>query len=699
MTRQRFAFLFMNCVFLLQISFHRLYAQDPPMQWGEIPRSDLEMKSYPPDTNASALILCDYGESSIDANYILTFARHLRIKILTLKGYESGTQYIDLYTKKNYERIHDIEGTTYSLDDHNEIVKTELESKDIFQEKVNTDRTRYRFTLPSLKVGCVIEFRYKIMTEYLGLIHDWWFQYSEPALWSEYRIYSPQNVGYMTVFRKNQPFAAKDNIDVKCRYSTHSSLSYGNDELQCYEIRLAMKDVPALRDEPFTTTMNDYRSKVSVQFSGWASLTHGVKTFMTDWKKLVEELLKDDYFGDRIDDTKKVRNQTNDIIAGLSTPEQKLAAIYHWVSSSIVCSGGNGLDATHDVNDVLESKTGTSAEITFLLLSMLKSAGINADPVIVSTRDNGKIQDSYPIIDQFNYVLARGTIGNQEYFLDATDPERPMEMLPANVLNVKGLVVNSDSMKWATLTTQKRGMAAAVATLEVHEDGSLSGMIDDSYSEYGGLFARQKLMGRKSLDIAKEQFETEASGLTIDSVWVSGKDSIEEALGFHASISAPSYALKNGDMIYFNPQIIHRERENPLKTKERTFPLDYGYPRSLTSAINIVIPDSFDVLERVSDKSISLAGDAAVYTRRVDVAGRQIHLVSKFEIRRSEISADNYAALRDFYTRVVAAESEQFVLSHVKKVTVSAPADSLKQSTVPGHKASKKTQKKNGAQL
>ena len=574
MTRQRFAFLFMNCVFLLQISFHGLYAQDPPMQWGEIPRSDLEMKSYPPDTNASALILCAYGESSIDANYNLTFANHMRIKILTLKGYEWGTQHIDLYTKKNYERIHDIEGTTYSLDEHNEIVKTELESKDIFQEEVNTDWTRYRFTLPSLKVGCVIEFRYKIMTEYLGLIHNWWFQYSEPARWSEYRIYSPQNVGYMTVFTKNQPFAVKDNIDVKCRYSTHSSLSYGNDELQCYEIRLAMKDVPALRDEPFTTTMNDYRSKVNVQLSGWASLTRGVTTFMTDWKKLVEELLKkDDEFGDRIDDTKKVRNQTNTIIAGLSTPEQKMAAIYHWVSSSIVCSGGNSLDAKHDVNDVLESKTGTSAEITFLLLSMLKSAGINADPVILSTRDNGKIQDTYPIIEQFNYVLARAAIGSQEYFLDATDPERPMEMLPANVLNVKGLVVNSDSMKWATLATQKRGMAAAVATLEVREDGSLSGTIYDSYSEYGGLFARQKLMGRKSLDIAKEQFETEASGLTIDSVWVSGKDSIEEALGFHASISSPSYALKNADMIYFNPEVIHRVRENPLKTKRKDIPI------------------------------------------------------------------------------------------------------------------------------
>ena len=697
MTRIRSFVAVISCM-LLHIVPLRLYAQDPPIVWGEIPRADLEMKSYPPDTNASALILCDYGESSIDAHHDLTFVRHMRIKILTEKGYESGTEFINLYTKEHFERIHDIEGTTYSLDEHHDVVKTELESKDIFSEEVKSGWTRYRFTLPSLKVGCVIEFRYKIMTEYLGLIQDWRFQYAEPARWSEYRIYSPQNIGYMTVFTKNQPFEVKENVDVKCRYAIHSSLSYGNDELQCYKIRLAMKDVPALRDEPFTTTMDDYRSKVRVQLTGWATFQRGVKTFMTDWKQLVGDLLKSDYFGDKIDDTRKVRNQTNAIIAGLTSPETKMAAIYDWVSSSIVCSGRNSLEAERDVNDVLESKTGTNAEITFLLLSMFKSAGISADPVILSTRDNGKIQESYPIIDQFNYVLARVMIGTEEYLLDATDPERPMSLLPTKVLNVKGLVVNSDSMKWITLAARKKGTEASISTLELHEDGSISGTIDDSYSEYGGLEVRQSLQAKKNIDVAKEKFDTDVSGITIDSLSVSGKDSINRPIRLLASVSSPNYALKNGELIYLNPQVVHRLAENPFKSKERKFPVDYSYARVTNSIVTIVIPDSFDVIERVSEKSISVAGNAAVYTRRVDAAGRQIHVASKFEILKSEVSPDDYASLREFYTRVVAAESEQFVLSRVKKISVSAPADSLNQNAVPDHKASKKTEKKKGKQ-
>ena len=693
MTRIRFL-LFVISFTILSILPHRLYAQDPPIVWGEIPRANLEMKTYPADTNASALILCDYGVSTVDQNYDIVFTRIMRIKILTTKGIEWGTHSVQLLTKKHYESINGIEGVTYSLDEHNEIVKTVLEKQDIYEEAVDADITRYSFTLPLLKPGCVVEFRYSIVAQNLWFIRNWYFQYSEPALWSEYRIHSLKTVGFMTVFNKNQPFAITEDVDEKCPEVTLSMTKAGTSELPCYRFRLAMKDIPALREEPFTTTMNDYRSKVNVQLTGWANLYSGVHMIMTDWKKLIDEMMDNTYFGDRIDDTRKVRKQTDAVVAGLTSPEEKLAAIYHWVATSVVCSGKNRLYADNEVNDVLESKTGTNAEITFLLLSMLKSGGIKADPVILSTRDNGKIQDTYPIESQFNYVLAQVTIGSQIFWLDATDPERPMGLLPAEVLNVKGLVVNSDSIKWVRLSTQQRAVESSISSLKVHEDGSISGTIDDSYAEYGGLFVRQSLQQKKNLEVAKEKFNPEASGITIDSVSVTGKDSIDQPIRLIASISSPSYALKNGDLIYLNPQITDRLAENPFKSKERKFPVDYGYPRVSTFVTNITIPDSFEVLERVSDKSISLAGNAAVYTRRVDVAGREIHLLSKVEIRKSEIPPGDYSSLREFYTRVVAAESEQFVLSRIKKVPVSAPADSLNQSMVPDHKAAKKAQKK-----
>ena len=76
------------------------FTQSPPITWGDIPRADLEMKSFPKDTNASAVVLCDYGESYFNDDLNIVFNRHVRIKILTTKGYEWGTASIAAVPRK-----------------------------------------------------------------------------------------------------------------------------------------------------------------------------------------------------------------------------------------------------------------------------------------------------------------------------------------------------------------------------------------------------------------------------------------------------------------------------------------------------------------------------------------------------------------------------------------------------------------------
>src|SRR5690606_23706838 len=91
--------------FLLFVSATHLYSQDPPIEWGEIPIEDLQFTSFPGDTNASAVILCDYGESKFNNDFHIEFTRHLRVKILNQKGYDWGTHAVRVYSKDGLERI------------------------------------------------------------------------------------------------------------------------------------------------------------------------------------------------------------------------------------------------------------------------------------------------------------------------------------------------------------------------------------------------------------------------------------------------------------------------------------------------------------------------------------------------------------------------------------------------------------------
>ena len=64
-------------------------SQKSPIKFGNVGLEDLQMKTYPEDTSAIAVVLCDYGYFDISA---FQFTRNLRIKILKKEGSSIGTR-------------------------------------------------------------------------------------------------------------------------------------------------------------------------------------------------------------------------------------------------------------------------------------------------------------------------------------------------------------------------------------------------------------------------------------------------------------------------------------------------------------------------------------------------------------------------------------------------------------------------------
>ena len=67
-------------------------AQKSPIKFGEVSLEDLKMTRYEKDSSAAAVVLCDFGESSINysqnTGFSLNFQRTTRIKILKKDGLE-----------------------------------------------------------------------------------------------------------------------------------------------------------------------------------------------------------------------------------------------------------------------------------------------------------------------------------------------------------------------------------------------------------------------------------------------------------------------------------------------------------------------------------------------------------------------------------------------------------------------------------
>lgn len=634
------------------------YSQDVPIKWGKIPLSDLQMTSFPKDSNASAVVLCDFGESKLDDELDIVYTRYLRVKILNENGYDWGTHSIYLYTGKYGERLDKLEAITYSLDDNGEIVETELDDDEIFEEEITEDRVKYSFTMPALKPGCIVDIHYKILAESLWFIRGWVFQKDEPVLWSEYRLIYPKNISFASVTHGYEPWAINEYNEVNQVFRGVAASYIGNIS-NCNYYRWAVKDIPALRDEPYITTIDDYVNKIDVQLAGYAFLEGGVKHVLNDWKTLNNELLDHKSFGEKID-ASDVEELTESITKELNTPEEKMTAIYNWIIKSIVWTGEKSVYADYDVDDVIQYKKGNSADITFLLLSMLKSAGIKGDPVILSTRSNGTVQDLYPIISQFNYVLAKVNIGAKTYFIDATDSYRPMDVLPVRILNIRGLIIKPDKPEWVTLTSSKNNIDSTVVNVSLNTDGSLTANFDEEFGEYQSLSLRKDITDKSDIEHVKEIYDTESLGFEIDSASIDRKDSINLPLRISSNLSSTSYTQLGGNFIYFNPNLIHRLKNNPFKVKERKFPIDYAYPRGWNMIINITIPDGYELKEQYSNKAMFVSNSAS-FKRQMEIHNNIIQIMTKMEIKQSLIKSNYYQQLKDFYAQIIASQSEMLV--------------------------------------
>ncbi len=641
------------------------------MEWGEIPPEQLAMTSFAGDSNATAVILCDYGESSLTNDVGVAYTRHRRIKILTKAGFDWGTHSVVLFTKDHTERIDDIEGITHSFGPDGKVVETEMDDDAVFKEDVDGNHTRVRFTLPALTPGCVIEYRYSIFSESLWLIRNWEFQTSEPVVWSEYRVTTPPQIAYSAVVHGYEKYAISENVAVNRVFQDRMAGYLGSQMVRCNHLRWAVANAPAMRREPFITTTDDYINKVSLQLAGYAFAGGGgIKRVLQTWESVLEELLDARDFSKRIDVTGDVRDATARVTAGLTSQGEKAKAIYDFVRRTVVWSGFHRTFADKEVDDILETKSGDDAEISFLLLSMLKSAGIPGTPVLVSTRENGMIQKLYPIINQFNYVVCRIMVDGRPMFLDATDPLRPMSLLPSEVLNTEGLLIEEGPVTWVRIESPRLYVHRSVAAIALREDGSINGTLESADEDYSALEKRRGLKDKKDIDIVREAFSTEETGITVDSVEIEGRDSVEAELKLRAEISSDQYASVAGDLIYVNPLIIDRKKDNPLKLRVRKFPVDMAYGTRTTTVVNVKAPKGFVVKEPLPDKVVQYQDGGATYSRKCLVEDGQIQVVSDLNIRQSYFSPIEYSRLRNFFAEMLSLQNDQIVL---QKATSAKP--------------------------
>lgn len=640
-----------------------LLGQTLDMTWGNIPRPDLSMTVYPADSSAEAVVLADVGQIRIIAatgnqrtRYFLD--RHRRIKLLKRPSFDNyGRMKIFFVHDDDRERIEELKAQTILPNGR----KYQVLAKDIFRTKENEFVSSLSFAFPNLEEGAILEVEYQLISTDVIEPRPWFFQEGIPVRHSQFKIENESRVSYVTLFNGGEYYPERESVGKVTTYRNgETRIVYGPEFI-------VMENAPALKEEEYITTLEDYRAKVRLQGESYYTQDGRREQLFTTWEKSARSLLDHPQFGHQFrkkKNFKKVLEELEPFISQEMEPEMIMKTIFFFVNRQLTYNGNKSFWVGDNLNKVFTQKQGNAGEINLLCLALLKTFGLDAFPILTSTRDHGKMYQHYPLIDQFNYVLVGVKMGEKIVLLDATDPLLTVNMPRPNALNKLGWAVDLEHLSWIDINVP---MCRDIygSELRIDEEGNVMGKMRAIFNSYTSLSERQLHHSDPSGSYWKNRMGMFTSDILLKSVNV--QDYGESSSKFMNEIlfEVPNGAMKAGDYLYLSPIYYSTFEQNPFQLKQRDYPIDFPYPFEERYVVSLIVPEGYEVEEIPESTSFLLPNGAGKFEYKASHLSGKIQLMLSVILSETTFSPDQYDDLKMLFDQLVTKRSEQIVLKKI----------------------------------
>lgn len=588
------------------------------------------MKNYPQDSTAEAVVLCDYGRLDTDQ---FRFTRIIRIKILKKEGTRWANLVIPSITKSA------VRGVTYNLED-GKIIESKLKNESIFSERIIGNRYRMRIGMPNVKEGSIVEITYN----FTGIPNEWEFQKEIPVRHSEIRLPSHQNYELKKVFSGYAPL---------------SEVSHS---------RWVAQNMPAFHPEPYINSINNYLTKFKFEVSQINIPGHLFVDYSSSWDAVYEHLKKHPNFGEKTrglfvylsEDAKRIDESCSDEM-------DKIIEAYEIIRSNVQWNETYNFFTDDNLGFIYNNKKlGSSADLNFLLLQLIKKLGIEAYPMVMSTRDNGWINEYFSSVNSFNHVVVHVKSGDKVYLLDATDRFIPALMLPENCLNGKGFVVAEDKGYWVDIPSDCPSSKKVLCDFNIDEKGIIKGDISYKRIDYAASRFREHIDGFNSHEEYIDDFEKENSGCIVTDYNIEKLDSIYLPVIEKYEVELANKASLIGNMLYIDPVIFEKITENPFRRKMREYPVDFACPQSTMYMAMFAYPEKFTIEEIPEACNMHLPDKSASFLYQVVPIRKHIQVIFQYRVNKAVYLPTEYADLKEFYNQMVIKLAEPLILKTQK---------------------------------
>jgi len=656
----------MNKLFLLLTSLslvaHIAMAQDYSTRFGRVTDYELKMTRYEPDTSAVAVVLYEDGYTGYNPqqnNLIMDHMISKKIKILTDEGVDYGNITIDYYNKNvnARENVFEIDATSYNIE-NGKVVKTKLDKKFIFDEEVSGAYRRVKFSMPNVKAGTVIEYRYRKNSNMLYSVDPWFFQGRIPVVLSKYEIRIPEYLIFSVDMKGYEKVEAKEEQDV-----ITFRFSFG--ELTAKGVRRSFvaNNVPALKDEKFIWSSFDFFSSVWFELKATHFPNDFYKPYSNTWADVDKVLNDDSDFGRNVKMNCPFKNEIIAATSALTSDKEKIEAVFAYVKSRVNWNEKYGFIGNGS-REALRNGLGDNAQINMLIISGLKEIGMNAYPVMLSTRSSGRLPLTRPSLDKINtFVVCVQTSDGKKYYLDGSTRVGGINTLPLNMMVDRARIFDPSSgdEKWVDLTKIARNQEVMIFNGKVDDKGLMQCEFTRMYQNQAAVAYIESFRKAKDSTEFVNNFATK-HGIEMQSHSIEGNNYLSNTVKEMASFSKQLDA--SNEFIYLNPLVFAPISKNELTASERKLPIEFNFPNIYRATINIKLPAGYQVAEMPKSNRFNLNEECRlnyIIQQKDDV----IMINYVFEMGQILFPQMEYENLQAYFTAVVNKNNEMIVLKRI----------------------------------
>lgn len=655
---------FLISLFVLSCLCETTLAQtpEPNSKFGKIPDSELTMPRYEADTSAHAVVLYDRS----DFYYVFNLNRggfemireyETRIKVFDQEGASWGDVNIPYYNSSSGagEKVGKISAVSYNLE-NGKVVKKQLEHKNIYLESLSENMRLCKFSIPDVKAGSVIEYKYTVSSDLVFSIPSIKFQQSIPVILRqasvsipEYFEFSMDTKGYIDI--------AVDKKNVTKATSFIYGLGFNYFDIS-YEFTAS--DIPALKGEPYVWCTNDFRSVIEFELKQFRDpgLASKTQTFSYTWEDVNRTLNENIDFLTALRFRNPYKTEVAQIKAGNGDQYAKLHAIHKMVLSKVIWDGSWSLHP-RDIRETLRTGTGSSSDLNFILRSALLAAGYDVSIILLNPREHGRLPYTSPTLQKIGTFILMVTMPDgKQVFLDATDRNSDVNLLPESLTVDRGRILGASEYEgWVDLTRIAKNQITIDIIGSVDETGLFTGQIRHKTYYSPALGIKESYKAAKSEDEYIEQLEA-SKKITIDQYKITGLDSTVVTQQYDFKLQCDASA----DRIYINAAGLPYMQENPFTQQKRVLPIEFPYTYTVRVTANITLPEGYVIEEAPSNVGYVDPNGVLKYIFKTESQPNRFSSLSKFELNQIIFPSTEFDNVYTFYGEVANANQKMVVL-------------------------------------